>query len=113
MKKNQSKSAFHFYREKGDVPPGLDIGMCLAVENDAMDSLLNPVPGQEPWVYAIDTSFDFEHSQDIPVGEYPGFFPVAISSLVPELYPMLAGPQMDPRELWPFAKPIWKSAFEL
>lgn len=84
--------------------------MCLAVESDAMDSLLNPVPDQEPWVYAVDVSFDFEHLDDVAVGEYPGFFPVAISALAPELYPMLAV-QMSPRELWPMAKPIWKSAY--
>lgn len=87
--------------------------MCLAVETDAMDSLLDPVPGQEPWVYAIDTSFDFEHPDDENMDGYPGFFKVAIEALVPELYPFIAGAQMDPRELWQPRKPIWKHAIEL
>lgn len=101
---------FHILKEDGDILPGLDIGMCLAVESDAMDTLLNPVPGIQPWVYAIDVSFNFDNDlNDVAVGEYPGFFPVAISALASELYPMLAS-GTRPRELWTPDTQIWQSA---
>jgi hypothetical protein len=101
-------SAFAEVRENGDVPPGLDVGMCMVVDEAAMRSLLEPVEGQEPWVWAVDVHHEFTENQD--QSEYPGYFKVAIPSLLPDLWPMLAGPEMPPQELWPFAKPIWKSA---
>jgi hypothetical protein len=80
----------------------------MVVDEAAMRSLLEPVEGQEPWVWAVDVHHEFTENQD--ESEYPGYFKVAISSLVPDLWPMLAGPEMPPQELWPFARPIWKSA---
>lgn len=86
------------------MPPGLDTGMCLVVVSAVIDSR----GSEQPWVYALDLSFD--HETQVPDGEYPGFFRVAIDSVIPELYPMLIA--MTPRELWPSDNKIWESAFE-
>lgn len=105
----RSASYFEDCKEHGQVSPGLDLSMCLALDHDAVSSLLEPVQGQAPWVWAVDVHHDFQ-TPDSAVQEYPGYFKVAISSLIPDLYPMLAGPHMQPRELWPLAKPISMSA---
>lgn len=75
------------------MPPGLDRGMCLVVDKVAMDSMAS----DEPWVFALEASFD--HRSQVPDGEYPGYFRVAIDSIMPGLYPMLAA--MAPEEPWP------------
>jgi len=95
---------YYGYRESEGVPPGLDTGMCLVVDSAAMDSMATDTP----WVYALDLSFD--HESQVPDGEYPGYFRVAVDSIIPELYPMLTA--MTPPELWPSDNKIWKSAFE-
>ena len=89
------------------MPPGLDVGMCLVVDKTAMESLLNPVAGEEPWVIAMDLSFDY--SSEVPEGEYPGYFRVAVDSVIPEFYPFVS--IMTPPELWASADPIWVSAY--
>lgn len=90
------------------VPPGADAGFCLAVDHEAMESLLHPKSSEEPWVWAVDTAYDFEGTQ---AGDgYPGYIKVAITSVVTEFYPLIAGSSMSRAELWSFAKPIWKHA---
>lgn len=100
--------AFEAVRENGDVGPGLDVGMCLMLDEEAMASLLEPVEGQEPWVWAVDVNYDFNGAQT--EDGYPGQFKVAIDALISELWPLLAGTGMQPENLWPSANPIWKSA---
>lgn len=84
--------------------------MCLVVDNLAMDSLLNPVEGQDPWVWAVDVEYEDSADGEHVDKEYSGYFKVAISSLVTELWPMLAGPGMSGVELYHTADPIWKYA---
>lgn len=85
------------------MPSGLDIDVCLVVDLAAIDSM-----GTEtPWVYALDMSFD--HETRVQDGEYPGYFRVAVESIIPELYPSLSA--MTPPELWPSDNRIWTSAF--
>lgn len=86
------------------MPPGLETGLCLVVDSGVIDSMGT----EKPWVYALDLSFN--HGTRIPDGEYPGYFRVAIVSVIPELYPMLTA--MTPRALWPSDNKIWESAFD-
>lgn len=89
------------------VPPGADAGFCLAVDHEAMESLLHPKSGEDPWVWAVDTAYDFE----APQGDgYHGHIKVAITSVVTEFYPLIAGSSISGAELWSFAKPVWKHA---
>ena len=100
--------AFEAVRENGDVGPGLDVGMCLALDEEAMASLLEPVAGEESWVWAVDVNHDFDGAQT--EDGYLGRFKVAINALISELWPLLAGTVMRPENLWPSANPVWKSA---
>lgn len=99
---------FDALRENGDVSPGLDVGMCLMLDEKAMDSLLEPVEGQDPWLWAVDVDYDFDGEQT--EDGYPGRFKVAIEFMVSELWPMLAGTSLQAEHLWQFANPIFKSA---
>ncbi|KAJ5106521.1 hypothetical protein N7456_003196 [Penicillium angulare] len=90
-----------FWDSEG-VPPGLDTGICLVVDTLAMESMTS----DKPWVYALDLKFD--HRIQVPVGQYPGYFRVAVDSILTELYPMLTA--MSPRQLWPSDNRIWESA---
>ncbi|EFX01521.1 hypothetical protein CMQ_6463 [Grosmannia clavigera kw1407] len=94
-------------QEEGLVQPGLDSSMFLAVDRNAIDSLLSPVTGQEPWVWAVDRTSSFEVGQQPPQGdpplslEYPGYFRIAISELVPQLWPVcMLLEEMCGTQLW-------------
>lgn len=96
--------AYYEYQESEGVPAGLDTGMCLVVDSAAIDSITS----EKPWVYALDLSFD--HESQPADGEYPGYFRLAVDSVITELYPMLTA--MMPSELWPSGDRIWESAFD-
>ncbi|KAH9206726.1 hypothetical protein DL95DRAFT_347250 [Leptodontidium sp. 2 PMI_412] len=100
--------AFADVKENGDFGPGLDVGMCLMLDEEAMASLLEPVEGKDPWVWAVDVSYDFDGAQ--MEDGYPGRFKVAIDSLISDLWPLLAGSSMQPESLWQPENSIWKSA---
>lgn len=112
------------------IPPGLDLAICLLVDAASMASVLDaPSPLTDststsgtgskntnsqqhiPYVIAVDTAYNSELRSSYPQG-YEGSFKVAVSSLIPDLYPVLGGRSMQSHELWPMAKPIWVSAFE-
>lgn len=98
---------FHALKEAGEVPPGLDVAMCLIVDKATIASVTE---GQfTPYVVAVDV----EHVEGDENNEegYKGYFKVAISSLLPDLYPPLGSHSMRPDELWPFARPIFMSAY--
>lgn len=85
------------------MAPGLDTGLCLLADTAAVESMNSDLP----WVYALDMRFD--HSSEVEDGEYPGYFRVAVDSVIPELYPMLlAG--MTPPEMWFPGDQVWESA---
>ena len=79
--------------------------MCLVVDAAAMTSMET----DQPWVYAVDLYFD--HTIKASSGEYPGYFRVAIDSILPELYPMLIMAK-TPQQLWPADNRVWVSAFD-
>lgn len=84
------------------MAPGLDVGLCLVADTAAVESMNSDLP----WVYALDMNFD--HSSEVEEGEYPGYFRVAVVSVIPELYPILTA--MPPAELWSQGDEIWQSA---
>lgn len=96
--------AYYGYQETEGILPGLETGMCLVVDSAVMDSLKT----DQPWINVLDVSFD--HENQPARGEYPGYFRVAVRSVITELYPMLAA--MTPPELWPEDNRIWVSAVE-
>ncbi|KAJ5734879.1 uncharacterized protein N7483_000004 [Penicillium malachiteum] len=99
----QIQQAYYGFKETEGVPARLDTDMCLIVDSTAMASITT----DKPWVYALDLSFDHESPPED--GEYPGYFRVAVDSVITELYPMLTA--MTPLELWPQDNSIWESAF--
>lgn len=103
--------AFADVKENEDFGPGLDVGMCLMLDEEAMASLLEPVEGKDPWVWAVDVSYDFDGAQ--MEDGYPGRFKVAIDSLISDLWPLLAGSSMQPKSLWQPENSIWKSAIQI
>ncbi|KAJ5703254.1 hypothetical protein N7493_011643 [Penicillium malachiteum] len=69
---------------------------------------MDSITSEKPWVYALDLSFD--HASPVEDGEYPGYFRVAVDSVLTEFYPMLTA--MSPPELCPQDDRIWESAFD-
>ena len=96
-------------KEAGEIPSGLNVPMCLVVDKASMMSVTNG--DAVPFVVAVDVDYD-PAAAEIEEG-YEGYFKVAVSSLMPDLYPQLAGVGLAPVELWPFAKPIFKDAYGL
>lgn len=98
---------FHALKEAGEVPPGLDVAMCLIVDKATIASVVEGQP--TPYVLAVDVKHG-EGEENNEEG-YEGHFKVAISSLLPDLYPPLGMHSMLPGELWPFANPIFTNAY--
>ncbi|CAI7589812.1 unnamed protein product [Penicillium crustosum] len=98
----QIQQSYHGYLGTEGVAPGLDMGLCLLADTAAVESMNSDLP----WVYALDMNFD--HSSEVEEGEYPGYFRVAVDSVITELYPMLTA--MPPAELWAEGDEIWQSA---
>ncbi len=99
--------AFQAVKEAGGVPGGLDFSMCLVVDKASIASIADNKP--LPFVVAVDV--DRDPTDENHEKGYEGHFKVAISSLLPDLYPPLASQELSPEELWPFAKPIFKNAY--
>lgn len=82
-------------------PLSYDTGVGLAVDSAVIDALLDPVPGVPPWIYVFDETHDFssQNQEDHTVHDYLGYMPVAIESLLPELWPDLQS-GLSLLELW-------------
>ena len=81
--------------------------MCLVADKASMMSVANG--DAVPFVVAVDVDHDPAASGNKE--GYEGHFKVAISSLLPELYPPLASVALAAEELWPFANPIFMNAY--
>jgi hypothetical protein len=95
------------------VQPGLNTGIILVVDKAAVESLLSPTPGQEPWVWAVDVTFSFQIGDQLPQGEpptnrYPGYFRVTPSAAVTEMWSLLKGSRISGKELWNPDVRIWE-----
>ncbi|KAI2678206.1 hypothetical protein DTO013E5_3385 [Penicillium roqueforti] len=79
----QIQQEYYEYKESNGIAPRLDTGVSLVVDSVAMGSMATDLP----WVYVLDVSFD--HGSQVEEGEYPGYFRVALESLLMDLYPLL------------------------
>lgn len=82
-------------------PLSYDTGVALAVDSAVLDALLDPTPGVPPWIYVFDETHDFssQDQEDLTVYDYLGYMPVAIESLLPQLWPDLQS-GLSLMELW-------------
>lgn len=99
--------AYRMLGEDDDLEPGLQTKMCLMVDEDCMRSVTERRPNTPPFVKAVDVTLG--ENQDLG---YPGFFKVAISSLVTEFYPALARCEYT-SQLRPSYNDIWQHAPDL
>jgi len=77
------------------IPSGLDLDMCLVIDKEAMDSLLDRKESsnhlrsredQKVFVWGVDVQYDEEDEDE---GEYPGHFKISTNVLIPELWQTL------------------------
>ena len=108
-------SAFYELRSQDYmVPLGLRSRICLVAGAPELVSLGSSQVNTVPFVTAIDIyhyycPIDRQYTC-IPSNTqspYTGSFKVAISSLLPKLYPIVASWFLSPREVWNFANPIF------
>ena len=89
--------------------------MALAVDSSVLDALLEPTAGVLPWVYVFDEGYDYPNGQnELPADEFPGYMPVAIDSLLTDLWPGLQS-GLSLMELWATwtydeEHPVWTDA---
>lgn len=79
-------------RADDTVPPGLDTGMILVADAQAVRSLLPH--DVEPWIWAVDVHHDCKSEDQpslgsSPVRYYPGHIRVALSVVLSEFWPLL------------------------
>lgn len=80
--------------------PGVDNGVALAVDSSVLDALFEPASGVPPWVYVFDENHSFPPGQgDVSADKFPGYMPVAIDSLLTDLWPGLQS-GLSLMELW-------------
>lgn len=103
---------FHAVKEAGEIPPGLDLPMCLMVDSESLASINDP-KSTTPFLLAVDTHYDPDHPQKLDHVCENGHFKVAISSLMPDLYPSLASGAFTSARLKPFANPVFTNAYGL
>lgn len=81
--------------------------MCLMVDSASLASINDPVP----FLLAVDVNYNPDHK--LPQVCEDGHFKVAISSLMPDLYPSIASGAFTSARLKPFAKPVFTNAYGL
>ncbi|KAJ6785638.1 hypothetical protein PWT90_04786 [Aphanocladium album] len=105
--------------ESGQVEPGFATSMVLVVDKAAMQSALNPVPGQKPWVWAVDSKFEFKERQQPPSGDppkdqYPGYFRVTPAAAFTDLWPLLKRKRfVDGVDVWNPDVQVWDGAQDI
>lgn len=97
-----SYSHFRDLVKKGSVPEGLNPHMCLMVDAATLTSFPESKANS---VLAVDVGYS-PNSPRNPPG-YKGYFPVAVESLLPRLYPVLASQYLSPVRAWGYANPIF------
>lgn len=99
--------------------------MCLMVDSDSISSVLSYTPREfpedtpiqvrrqnAPWVLAVDA--EYGDNQEDYDEDYKGYVKVAISSLINDLFPILATDRMAPEELIPTGNDdVWFSVISL
>lgn len=93
-----------------EVPPGQNLHIALMVDEAVMASLLDPQPGVTPWIMAVNVYYDFENP--LPRDDnYPGFFKVAVESVIPDLWPLMVM-DVPPPEVWSWGLNFDNEIFE-
>ncbi|KAG9684844.1 hypothetical protein KCU95_g12806, partial [Aureobasidium melanogenum] len=95
------------------VPPGLETGMILVADTEAVSSLLQPTSDVEPWIWAADVDYDWEIGDQPSLGSsparhYPGYIRVALSVVLSEFWPLLKRPGCVGRHLWTPDLGVWE-----
>jgi hypothetical protein len=102
-------------QEDRTFPSGYDSGVALAVDSAVMDALLDPTPGIPPWVYVFSESHEFlQDESDLAPDDFLGYMPVAVESLLPDLWPGLQS-SLSLIDLWATwtmdeEHPVWTDA---
>jgi hypothetical protein len=93
------------------IPLGLDLDLALAIDKEAVDSLLDRKESssvlrspedQGVFVWGVDVNYDDDEDEEDEQArdkEYPGYFKISISVLIPELWHTLN--TQTPDELYP------------
>jgi hypothetical protein len=93
------------------IPLGLDLDLALAIDKEAVDSLLDRKESssvlrspedQGVFVWGVDVNYDDDEDEEDEQArdkEYPGYFKISISVLIPELWLTLN--TQTPDELYP------------
>src|SRR5882762_8427474 len=86
---------------------GMNTGVALWVDDEAMNSILDPKEDQEPWVMLVDVTYAPGHPR---YANYPGYgciIKFSPSILLDEIYPnLIKGPmglqmsRMTPQQIW-------------
>lgn len=105
---------FNAFKDVFEVPVGLDQQMCLIIDSASLASIDNPKT--IPFITAVDVNFDWDydpHDEQFDHVCKGGHFKVAISSLMPDLFPSLASGGFTSAMLQPYANPVFTTAYGL
>lgn len=83
--------------------------MCLMVDSASLASINDPTT--VPFLLAVDVHYRPHHRHQEICED--GHFKVAISSLMPDLYPSIASGAFTSARLKSFAKPVFTNAYGL
>ncbi|KAI9750888.1 MAG: hypothetical protein M4579_006264 [Chaenotheca gracillima] len=116
--------AMHYQELRGEslIPEGLDHFMCLLVDEASIASVLDgPATGQTPFVQALAVddlvrgdlpyAFEVDPEDAEDAGEYHGYFQVAISALLHDLYPIVGTAALAPHDIAPLEGRLYKGLF--
>ena len=81
--------------------------MCLNVTAESLNSVLNapwpPLPmygeAEAPFIVAVTRELDAEDEQNEDLSEFPGYFNVAIETILTEFFSIIGDQLLDPFEL--------------
>ena len=92
----ECRKMFKVLSKEQDVPPGLNVGMVLVIDEGSIKSLAEPEGGMQH-VWAVDVGFEKGKAGN-PEG-YEGVFKVSVHALLHSLFVGLEG-GMEPVDIW-------------
>jgi hypothetical protein len=90
-------------QDEGGIPNGLDLDLCLMVDEETVGSLLD---GEREEAFVVGVDVNSEETEDGQEDEYPGHFKISVDVVVPELWETLQ--RQAPYELYPGGGEIYK-----
>jgi hypothetical protein len=89
------------------ITEGMNTGIALWVNDESMNSILDPKEDQEPWVMLVDLTYVSGNPRYANYSGYEGFFKISPSILLVDIYPnLIRGPlglqisRMTPQQIW-------------